>query len=62
MGFESEVITMDVTIRKAQISDNKGVLRLLTQIAELHHKGRPDIFKDNTKKYSKHEFFLWCKW
>ena len=47
---------MDVTIRKAQVSDNKDVLRLLKQIAELHHIGRPDIFKGNTKKYSKHEF------
>ncbi|MEI6578251.1 MAG: GNAT family N-acetyltransferase [Eubacteriales bacterium] len=47
---------MDVTIRKAQISDNKDVLRLLKQIAELHHIGRPDIFKGNTKKYTKQEF------
>lgn len=44
---------MDMTIRKAQLSDNEGVLRLLKQIAELHHEGRPDIFKSNTSKYSK---------
>jgi ribosomal protein S18 acetylase RimI-like enzyme len=47
---------MDFIIRKAQISDNKGVLRLLEQIAELHHKERPDIFKSDTKKYTREEF------
>lgn len=47
---------MNITIRKAQISDNNDVLRLLEQIAELHHIGRPDIFKGKTKKYSKEEF------
>jgi ribosomal protein S18 acetylase RimI-like enzyme len=47
---------MEVTIRKAKISDNANVLRLLKQIAELHHLGRPDIFKSNTKKYSKEDF------
>lgn len=47
---------MNITIRKAQNSDSKGVLRLLEQIAELHHQGRPDIFKSNTKKYTEDEF------
>lgn len=47
---------MDITIRKAQSSDSEGVLLLLEQIAELHHAGRPDIFKSNTKKYSKDDF------
>ena len=46
---------MNITIRKAQNSDSKGVLRLLEQIAELHHQGRPDIFKGNTKKYTEDE-------
>ncbi|NLX94089.1 MAG: GNAT family N-acetyltransferase, partial [Clostridiales bacterium] len=47
---------MNIAIRKAQNSDSKGVLRLLEQIAELHHQGRPDIFKSNTKKYTEDEF------
>ncbi|HZK39080.1 MAG TPA: GNAT family N-acetyltransferase [Clostridia bacterium] len=46
---------MNIIIRKAQKSDSKGVLRLLEQIAELHHQGRPDIFKGHTKKYSEDE-------
>lgn len=31
-------------------------MRLLGQIAEHHHRGRPDIFKSGAKKYSREEF------
>ena len=47
---------MVITIRRARISDNAGIIRLLLQIADLHHKGRPDIFKEGSKKYGKDEF------
>ena len=46
----------DIIIREARDSDAEGVLRLLEQIAALHHEGRPDIFKANSKKYTKEEF------
>ncbi len=49
-------MTKDIIIRKAQNIDAEGVLRLLEQIAALHHEGRPDIFKANSKKYTKEEF------
>ena len=47
---------MNITIRKAEIKDNDGVIKLLLQIADLHHRGRPDIFKAGSKKYGKEEF------
>lgn len=46
---------MDVTIRKAEPSDSAGLLRLLKQIAGLHHAGRPDIFRPAGSKYDKRE-------
>lgn len=46
----------DITIRGARNSDAEGVLRLLEQIAAFHHEGRPDIFKANSRKYTKEEF------
>lgn len=52
---------MNIIIRKAQRSDSKGILRLLEQIADLHHQGRPDIFKSNTKKYTEDEFAIILK-
>ena len=41
-----------MTIRRAQIKDMNGINKLLNQVLEVHHKGRPDIFKGNTKKYT----------
>ena len=42
-------------IRRAQIRDMEDINRLLFQVAEVHHKGRPDLFKDNAKKYNDEE-------
>lgn len=39
-------------IRMAQTEDIEGILRLLTQIGELHAQGRPDIFRPNALKYT----------
>jgi ribosomal protein S18 acetylase RimI-like enzyme len=47
---------MDITIRQAQPRDCGGVIRLLLQIAQLHHEGRPDLFKPGSKKYGQAEF------
>jgi ribosomal protein S18 acetylase RimI-like enzyme len=49
-------MTKDIIIREARVTDAEGVLRLLEQIAAFHHEGRPDIFKANSRKYSKEEF------
>ncbi len=38
-------------IRKANISDADGIIKLLHQVAEVHHKGRPDIFRQGAQKY-----------
>ena len=42
-------------IRKADISDIDILNKLLGQVLNVHHKGRPDIFKGNTKKYTDKE-------
>lgn len=42
-------------IRRAQDGDMEGINRLLFQVLEVHHEGRPDLFKDNGKKYTDEE-------
>jgi ribosomal protein S18 acetylase RimI-like enzyme len=39
----------------ARAGDMAGINRLLGQVLEVHHKGRPDLFKGNTKKYTDEE-------
>ena len=46
---------MEPYIRRAEPSDTNELLRLLEQIAEHHRQGRPDIFKQNVRKYSAEE-------
>ena len=43
---------MNICIRKARPIDCNAVIRLLKQISQLHHEGRPDIFKDAVSKYN----------
>lgn len=38
-------------IRRALEKDMDGINRLLCQVLEVHHQGRPDLFKANVKKY-----------
>ena len=38
-------------IRFAQIEDIPGILRLLRQVGQVHHEGRPDIFREGAQKY-----------
>ena len=40
-------------IRKANINDTEGLIKLLSQVHALHAKGRPDIFKPGGIKYTK---------
>lgn len=44
-----------MNIRRAVITDMQDINRLLFQVLEVHHKGRPDLFKGNTKKYTDSE-------
>jgi ribosomal protein S18 acetylase RimI-like enzyme len=47
---------INISIRRAKPSDADGIVRLLMQIAQLHHEGRPDLFKPGSKKYGQAEF------
>jgi len=42
-------------IRRARKEDLEGVGKLLCQVLEVHHKGRPDIFYGGVKKYTDEE-------
>lgn len=39
-------------IRMAEEKDIPKINDLLFQVAEVHHKGRPDLFKNSAKKYT----------
>ncbi|MBR3326529.1 MAG: GNAT family N-acetyltransferase [Atopobiaceae bacterium] len=39
-------------IRRASMEDLPGIVSLLEQVLEVHHHGRPDLFKANTRKYT----------
>lgn len=42
-------------IRRAKNTDMDGLNKLLYQVLMVHHKGRPDIFQANVKKYTDEE-------
>lgn len=42
-------------IRRADRHDIKSINNLLSQVLMVHHNGRPDIFKADTKKYTDDE-------
>ncbi len=42
-------------IRRARREEMDGINRLLRQVLEIHHLGRPDLFKTNAKKYTDDE-------
>lgn len=44
-----------MNIRPAQVSDLDGINSLLYQVAMVHHNGRPDLFRPNSKKYTDEE-------
>ena len=43
---------MKIDVRTAAPADYDRIVALLTQIAALHHAGRPDIFADGGSKFS----------
>ncbi len=44
-----------MTIARAGAKDLAGLNRLLHQVLMVHHCGRPDLFRPNTKKYTDEE-------
>jgi len=42
-------------IRMAEERDLEGIKSLLLQVLTVHHKGRPDIFKPDSRKYTDNE-------
>ena len=44
-----------VKIRRAQEKDMERIHMLLDQVALVHHRGRPDLFKYGTRKYTDEE-------
>ena len=42
-------------IRKAEVRDIPALNKLLWQVLDVHHQGRPDLFKGGTKKYTDEE-------
>ena len=44
-----------MVIRRGKECDMAGINKLLNQVLMVHHNGRPDLFKGNTKKYTDEE-------
>ena len=44
-----------MNIRKATTKDIPSLLNLLSQVLEVHHKGRPDLFRTGAVKYTSDE-------
>lgn len=42
-------------IRRASKTDIEAIIKLLCQVLDIHNKGRPDIFKANSRKYNDNE-------
>ena len=42
---------VSMEIRFAEIGDVPGILALLRQVGQVHHEGRPDIFRAGAQKY-----------
>lgn len=42
-------------IRLAQKCDIPGIIALLKQVGEVHHRGRPDLFRAGAQKYNEAE-------
>lgn len=45
----------NMVIRRGEERDLTGINRLLEQVLAVHHNGRPDLFKSDTKKYTDEE-------
>lgn len=45
----------EIIVRSAKDEDLEGIKSLLLQVLTVHHEGRPDLFKGNTRKYTDSE-------
>lgn len=45
----------EISIRRAEARDLRGIARLLEQILEVHAAGRPDLFRSGSRKYTDEE-------
>ena len=50
-----------MVIRRGEERDLAGINSLLNQVLEVHHRGRPDLFKSGTKKYMDEELLAILK-
>ncbi|MBO5258690.1 MAG: hypothetical protein J6C42_14420, partial [Clostridia bacterium] len=48
---------MTITTRRAVMDDRIRIMPLQKEIADLHHAGRPDLFRTEAHYYSEDEFF-----
>lgn len=48
-------------IRRAADQDIPGIHKLLSQVLDVHHAGRPDLFKANARKYTDEELAVILK-
>ena len=46
---------MKYAVRRAYLEDIPDLLRLLTQVDLVHHRGRPDLFRGPATKYSAYD-------
>ena len=46
---------MEHIIRRADLRDIPGIMRLLVQVDMVHHNGRPDLFKGPATKYNEEQ-------
>jgi GNAT superfamily N-acetyltransferase len=46
---------MNLTVRRAGSEDLERIDELLRQVCNVHHRGRPDIFKQDGRKYNRPE-------
>lgn len=47
---------MKITVRRAVPSDRIGIMPLQKEIADIHHDGRPDLFRTEARYYSEDDF------
>ncbi len=48
---------MEITTRRAVMDDRIRIMPLQREIADLHHVGRPDLFRTEARYYSEDDFF-----
>ena len=49
-------------IRLAQAGEIPGMIRLLQQVGEVHHKIRPDLFRAGAQKYHEADLAIVTVW